>query len=208
MTKKGLIRQRRTAKKGKNMPKTTNERIQARLDKVSGWVNEVDAEIAAPYHRNTISGADGGAFLVNLALNSSEPVLDEIKMAKLKDRLANAGVSNALPEADPRLMEIKVPETTAPGNPLSGEIAIAQIRQKMLDSFLAELRVLRQVLPVVKADTLAEMRGLVRERRELSGIRKSFRNMLRNRNVGIRAAFERMARGGPNPSWVWSGNVK
>ncbi|KKS37771.1 MAG: hypothetical protein UV01_C0008G0048 [Parcubacteria group bacterium GW2011_GWA2_42_14] len=166
MTKKGLIRQRRTAKKGKNMPKTTNERIQARLDKVSGWVNEVDAEIAAP------------------------------------------GVSNALPEADPRLMEIKVPETTAPGNPLSGEIAIAQIRQKMLDSFLAELRVLRQVLPVVKADTLAEMRGLVRERRELSGIRKSFRNMLRNRNVGIRAAFERMARGGPNPSWVWSGNVK
>lgn len=66
---------------------TARERIEARFAKVSGWVNQVDAEISALYHRDTISGVDGAIFLINWALvYPSKPVLNEAKMAELKDR--------------------------------------------------------------------------------------------------------------------------
>lgn len=168
------------------MPKTTNERIRARFDKVSNWVDEVDGDISAPERRDVISGTDGGIFLVSRALSDpSTPFLDEAKMAKLKERLAKAGVRNSLPTADPRLLPLEE-------------------QGQDLNRFLEELHALREILPAVKADALAEMRSLRGERRELSGIRKSFRNLLRDRSAGVKAAFERMAKGGPAPSWVYS----
>lgn len=106
-------------------------------------------------------------------------------------------------------MEIRAPEqATTTENPLSDEVVIEQIRSKMFNAFLGELRVLQQILPSIKVKALAEMKSLVQERRELAGLRKKIGNQLRYGYAGAKAAFERMAKGGKSPSWVWSGNVK
>jgi len=192
----------------KPRPVTTRERLKAKFEKVSGWISQVDNDVSETNHRDIVSGVDGGVFLINQTLANLKPVLDEEKMTHLKERLRWAGVSNTLPKADPRLMEIKAPEPiTTIENPLSDEVVIGQIRQKMLASFRQELNALREVLPQVKAKALAEVKNLVQERRELAGIRKGLRNRLRDPSKRAKAAFERLAKGGQNPKWVWSGNV-